>query len=296
VASLLLPSGHVQTRSRFHVLVVRADGRQLRRLSVPRWATRAAVTVVVVGTVTNAALLIDYARVRRDHGTVVATRDQLEERSRALEPMERRLAELRAEILGWDGLHAAILKGLGAERRATVGIGGPALAAPGGPSIAQLDALIAHVREESHRLRTLARVTREAGSVLAALPSRLPLRSALNSAFGLRPSPWTGAPEFHPGLDFAAAPGTPVKAPAPGTVRFAGAAAGYGTSVLLEHGHGVESRYGHLQTVAVSQGQRVERGQLIGLSGNTGRSTAPHLHYEVLVDGRPVDPRRLARE
>lgn len=286
----------MQTPARFNVLVVRADGRQLRRLSVPRWATRVAATVVIVGTVTNVALLIDYARVRRDHGTVIATRDQLEERSRALEPIERRLAELRDEILGWDALHAAILKPLGDERRASVGIGGPALAAPGGKAVDQVGRLLAHVRAESQRLRALARVTRETGSVLAALPSRLPLRGALNSGFGTRLSPWTGAPEFHAGLDLAAASGTPVKATAPGTVRFAGVAAGYGTSVVLEHGHGIESRYGHLRAISVARGQRVERGQPIGLSGNTGRSTAPHLHYEVLVDGRAVDPRRLARE
>ena len=268
----------------------------MRRLSVPRWATRVVVPVVVLGAVTNALIVADYIRVRSDHVTVIATRDRLEERSKAIEPIERRLAELRAEILGWDGLHAAILKPLGAERRATLGIGGPAIAAPGGKALDQIDALVAQAREESQRLRALARVTRETGTLLAALPSKLPLRSALNSGFGPRLSPWTGATEFHAGVDLAAAPGTPVKVTAPGTVRFAGVAAGYGTSVVIEHGQGVESRYGHLQSIAVSHGQRVERGQLIGLSGNTGRSTAPHLHYEVLVDGRPVDPRRLSRE
>jgi murein DD-endopeptidase MepM/ murein hydrolase activator NlpD len=282
--------------SRFNVLVVRADGRQLRRLSVPRWATRAAVVAGVACTIANVVLVTDYARVRRDHGTVMATRDQLEERARALEPMERRLAELRTEIVAWDGLHAAILKPLGGERYAASGIGGPALAAPGTHAVDQVDALLAHVREESRRLRALARVAKEAGSVLAALPSRLPLRAALNSAFGPRLSPWSGSPEFHAGVDLAARAGTPVKATAPGTVRVAGTTPGYGTLVALDHGHGVESRYGHLQSVSVSQGQRVERGQLIGLSGNTGRSTAPHLHYEVLVDGRSIDPRRIARD
>ncbi len=80
----------VQTPARFNVLVVRADGRQLRRLSVPRWATRVAATAVIVGTVTNVALLIDYARVRRDHGTVIATRDQLDRIAR-----ERLAADVR---------------------------------------------------------------------------------------------------------------------------------------------------------------------------------------------------------
>jgi murein DD-endopeptidase MepM/ murein hydrolase activator NlpD len=132
--------------------------------------------------------------------------------------------------------------------------------------------------------------------VLAALPSRLPLRGGLNSAFGPRLSPWTGLPEFHNGVDVAAAPGTPVKATGGGVVRFAGTAPGYGNTVLVDHGSGIETRYGHLQSVGVARGQRVERGQPIGLSGNTGRSTAPHLHYEVLVDGKPVDPRRFTRE
>jgi murein DD-endopeptidase MepM/ murein hydrolase activator NlpD len=145
-------------------------------------------------------------------------------------------------------------------------------------------------------LRALAHVTRETGGVLAALPPKLPLRSGINSPFGPRVSPWTGQPEFHAGVDLAAAAGTPVTATAGGVVKFAGAGDSYGQNVVLEHGSGVESRYGHLQKLTVVRGQRVERGQLIGLSGNTGRSTAPHLHYEVMVNGRPVDPRRLARE
>ena len=80
-----------------------------------------------------------------------------------------------------------------------------------------------------------------------------------------------------------------------GVVMVAGTAAGYGNTVWLDHGRGFETRYAHLDSIRVAKGQRVERGQPIGLSGNTGRSTAPHLHYEVLVDGRPVDPRRLIR-
>jgi murein DD-endopeptidase MepM/ murein hydrolase activator NlpD len=276
---------------RFNVLVVRADGRQYRRVSVPRWATRVAVSALVAGTVLNVALVVDYARIRRNQGDIAMVQERLDERVRRLEPMERRLGVLQDEVAAWDALHATILKPLGAERSTSGGVGGPP-----GNATDPLDALVAHVREETHRLRALARVAREAGNVLAALPAKLPLRSALNSGFGPRISPWTGAPEFHAGIDLAAAPGTPVKATAAGTVRVAGNAAGYGTTVLLEHGQGVETRYGHLESVAVARGQRVEAGQVIGRSGNTGRSTAPHLHYEVLVNGRPVDPRRIARE
>src|SRR5438876_9457859 len=119
----------MSTPARLDVLVVRADGRGIRRLSIPRWSTRVAATVVAVGHLATVALLADYARVRRDHSTMIASRDQIEERARTLEPMERRLSELRDEIVGWDALHAAILKPLGGERRASVGVGGPALAA-----------------------------------------------------------------------------------------------------------------------------------------------------------------------
>jgi murein DD-endopeptidase MepM/ murein hydrolase activator NlpD len=283
----------------FNVVVVRADGRGVRHLHVPRWTTRAAAGIVVAAALANVALLADYARVRRDHGSIAATRADVDARARALEPLERRLAELRAEVVGWDALHAAIAKPLGGASTAS-GVGGPALPVAGRSDapkpVDDVDALVALIRAEGQRLRALAGVARETGAVLAALPSKMPVRGKVNSGFGTRPSPWTGASEFHAGVDLAAAPGTPVAAAAPGTVRFAGSAAGYGTSVVLDHGRGIESRYGHLQRASVTRGQRVERGQTIGLSGNTGRSTAPHLHYEVLVDGRAVDPRRLARD
>ncbi|HYE90866.1 MAG TPA: M23 family metallopeptidase [Terriglobales bacterium] len=279
---------------RLQVLVVTGDGAGLRRFGVPRWAARAALAVAVVGVAGNVALALDYLSVRREHGALVATRDRLAAQAEAFAPIERRIAEVRAEMLTWDTLHAAIWRPLGAEQRmAGVGVGGPTTSAK---TPDPLELLLAHVRAESQRLRALARVTKETGRVLAALPSKWPVRGALNSGFGPRPSPWTGAPEFHAGVDLAARPGTPVSAPAPGTVRSAGAAAGYGVAVVVDHGHGIESRYGHLQSVSVARGQRVERGQQLGLSGNTGRSTAPHLHYEVLVDGRAVDPRRLARD
>jgi murein DD-endopeptidase MepM/ murein hydrolase activator NlpD len=278
--------------------VVRGDGRFVRWISVPRGLAKALVTVAALAAVANAGALLHYMSLYRHHTTLVATNDLLERDARALLPIKRRLAEVRDEMVAWDGLHVAVWKPLGGQQRASaLGIGGAALAAmKGAKALDEIDVLLAHVREESRRLRALAHVTRETGGVLAALPSRLPLRGGLNSAFGPRLSPWTGKPEFHSGIDLAAASGTPVKATAGGTVRFAGAAEGYGNSVIVDHGAGVESRYGHLQTVGVARGQRVERGQLLGLSGNTGRSTAPHLHYEVLVDGRPVDPRRLARE
>ncbi|MBM3221388.1 MAG: M23 family metallopeptidase [Candidatus Rokubacteria bacterium] len=280
-----------------NVLVVRGDGRFIRWISLPRGVAKLLLVVAVIGSIANVAALVHYASLYRHHATLVATNGILEENARVLAPLRRRLAEVREEMGTWDSLHAAVLKPLGGQPRGAAGVGGPALAIPkGGKTLDEIDVLLAHVREESRRLRTLGQMAREAGGVLAALPQRLPLRSGINSGYGPRLSPWTGRPEFHAGIDLAAGPGTPVQATQGGVVRFAGTAVGYGESVVIDHGAGIESRYGHLQKVAVSRGQRVERGQLIGLSGNTGRSTAPHLHYEVLVDGRPIDPRRVTRE
>ena len=287
----------VLDRSDLSVLVMRGDGRFVRWFSLPRWFARVLIGLAVIGGIANAAALYHYASLYRHHATLVATNDILVQNVSALPPIRRRLAEVRDEMVGWDALHAAVWKPLGRQPRSVSGVGGPALAlAHGGTSLDEVDVLLAHVREESRRLRALALVTRETGGFLASLPLKLPLRSAVNSSFGPRVSPWTGKVEFHAGVDLAAETGTPVKATGGGVVRFAGSADGYGLTVIVDHGDGIETRFGHLQRFAVSQGQRVERGQLLGLSGNTGRSTGPHLHYEVLLDGRPIDPKRLAKD
>jgi murein DD-endopeptidase MepM/ murein hydrolase activator NlpD len=279
-------------RSDLTVLVVRGDGRSVHWMSIPRRFAKTILTLAAIGVVVNGAALFHYVSLYREHASIVAANDYLERHASAVAPLRRRLGEVRDEMRTWERLHAEVLKSLGGQPRATpVGIGGP-----GRKARDEIDVLVAYVREESRRLQALAHATRETGDFLAALPARLPLRSALNSQFGPRLSPWTGEPELHSGIDLAANVGTPLKATTAGVVRFTGTSEGYGQTVFLDHGAGVESRYGHLQKISVTRGQRVERGQLIGHTGNSGRSTAPHLHYEVLVDGRPVDPRRLARE
>ena len=130
-----------------------------------------------------------------------------------------------------------------------------------------------------------------AGKVLATLPSRWPVRGAVNSEYGRRRSPWTQATEIHGGIDIGADRGTPVRAPAAGTVHHAGRASDFGIAVILDHGQDLRTIYGHLSRVAVKEGQRVERGDVIAYTGNTGRSTGPHLHYEIHVRGRAVNPR-----
>jgi murein DD-endopeptidase MepM/ murein hydrolase activator NlpD len=116
-----------------------------------------------------------------------------------------------------------------------------------------------------------------------------------SSGFGVRFDPFTRRPAFHSGLDFAGGFMTPVMSTGPGVVSFTGVRAGYGNTVEIDHGRGLKTRYAHLQTIAVRAGERVAVGQRIGGMGSTGRSTGPHLHYEVWVNGRAQNPDRFVR-
>jgi murein DD-endopeptidase MepM/ murein hydrolase activator NlpD len=124
-----------------------------------------------------------------------------------------------------------------------------------------------------------------------AVPSQRPVRDLVfSSPFGVRSDPFRGSAAMHSGLDLAGPMGTPVYATADGVVSRAGWANGYGNLVELNHGKGIETRYGHLSKILVRPGQRVKRGDLIAKMGSTGRSTGSHLHYEVRLDGRAVNP------
>jgi murein DD-endopeptidase MepM/ murein hydrolase activator NlpD len=122
----------------------------------------------------------------------------------------------------------------------------------------------------------------------------LPIDQHITSAFGWRPDPFTGESTFHKGVDVRAAYGQPVPVVADGRVVSAGPAGGYGLMVVVEHGSGIQTRYAHLSELDVHAGDRVSEGQDVGRVGQTGRSTGPHLHFEILADGRPVDPMQAA--
>ncbi len=127
--------------------------------------------------------------------------------------------------------------------------------------------------------------------VKVAIPSRMPLEGArLSSDFGMRMHPVIGGRRQHKGVDLASPSGTPVFATADGIVGRAERFSSYGNYVQIEHGAALETRYAHLSHIAVTQGQRVRKGDVIGLVGSTGRSTGPHLHYEVRVAGEAVNP------
>jgi murein DD-endopeptidase MepM/ murein hydrolase activator NlpD len=153
-----------------------------------------------------------------------------------------------------------------------------------------LDRLNAESETERMLQRHLAKFLEDRRSILAATPSLWPVRGWVTSGFGMRASPFGKGKKFHSGVDISTRRGTPVLAPAGGVVTFAGWEGGFGRMLAINHGHGIVTRYAHLQKIKVKLGQKVERGQAIGSVGNTGRSTGPHLHYEVLLSGVPTNP------
>jgi murein DD-endopeptidase MepM/ murein hydrolase activator NlpD len=132
-------------------------------------------------------------------------------------------------------------------------------------------------------------------NALADAPSLWPLDGRVTSSFGERQDPINGEGAFHSGIDISAAYGSPVRATADAEVASAEMANGYGREIVLNHGHDVETVYGHLSAIAVIQGQHVSRGQVIGYVGQSGRATGPHLHYEVRVHNVPVNPHKYLR-
>lgn len=126
--------------------------------------------------------------------------------------------------------------------------------------------------------------------LLACKPSIKPTEGILSSGFGNRESPFTGLPEFHSGLDIANHAGTPIWATADGVVSFVGQKGPMGNIIIVNHGHGIVTRYAHIEKALKKQGDQVKRGDVIALMGDSGRSTGPHVHYEVLINGVPVNP------
>jgi murein DD-endopeptidase MepM/ murein hydrolase activator NlpD len=169
-------------------------------------------------------------------------------------------------------------------------MGGPFVPLALDPRAGPFEALVSRAQASVVQLDRLRRVA-------SALPFGRPMPGDpdLTSGFGYRSDPFTRRPAMHTGLDFRAEHGAPVRAAAGGTVTAAERDGGYGNMVEIDHGNGVSTRYAHMASVAVSSGQSVEAGAVLGRAGSTGRSTGPHLHYETRVDGEAIDPQRFLR-
>jgi murein DD-endopeptidase MepM/ murein hydrolase activator NlpD len=217
----------------------------------------------------------------------------------AFVPIDQRLAAIEQRQLGFvvqvtrttsaeQARHSATLKRLGLRvPQANTGEGGPFIPYKGPmppPSEKAPAALFAALQESLDQWQA-------SRGLMTALPAGIPVNNVdLTSSYGFRYDPFTHRPAIHPGQDFRGAYGTPIMAAGVGRVIHAGWLAGYGKAVVIDHGYHLVSLYGHMSRVLVQDGQMVKRGDPLGQIGSTGRSTGPHLHFEVRLDGRSINP------
>ncbi len=198
------------------------------------------------------------------------------------EALVSRLWKLQLQITTQERRTQALAQVAGLELEdESLGMGG--LDPETGPTRDRLEIL-------ASRSVRLARMLDDVESQLQAIPSVVPAFGPISSRFGYRLDPLTGERSFHRGVDIDAEPGHIVRAAASGIVRVAGRKGALGNAVRLSHGAGLTTRYGHLSEILVEVGEEVEKGAVVGYVGRTGRATGYHLHFEVLVEGRPVDP------
>jgi murein DD-endopeptidase MepM/ murein hydrolase activator NlpD len=155
-----------------------------------------------------------------------------------------------------------------------------------------LEALGQEINSRERSFRELKDLLEAKRSVLASTPTIWPVRGTITAGYGYRLSPFTGQREMHEGLDIAAPYGTPIVAAADGVVSFVGPLASFGNVVFVNHGHGFTTFYAHASSFRVKEGQQVKRGQIVAYVGTSGRTTGPHVHYEVQVNGAAVNPLR----
>jgi len=270
----------------------RARFRQFRVSSRLLWGMGASFGLAVVLGVTFSILWVRSIRRNREVTAILAENSDL--RSRAaltntrLESIEKLLADFEDRTR-----RLSIVAGLSAVRDPGTGGVGGLTAVPVNPADSVESGLSEAGRRGallSSRLKLVEKKLFLQADQLALTPSIVPAAGVLTAGFGARPDPFTSHSEFHTGIDISTPAGNRVVAPASGTVVRVGWDKGYGRFLEIAHGYGVTTLYGHLQTARVAEGQRVKRGDLVGLVGATGRSTGPHLHYEVHTDGKPVNP------
>jgi murein DD-endopeptidase MepM/ murein hydrolase activator NlpD len=262
----------------------RAKFRKLRVSSALLWSAGSAVAVVFAASVLFATVYFVSARRDRQYRQTIVENERLKS---SAEKMTSRLAQLSQKLDEFESRthKLAILAGL--PTLADAGRGGRGGALP--PFDAYSD-LVGRGQSLDGRLSALERKITHQNFLLASTPSIEPVKGLVTCGYGERSDPFSGEPAFHTGIDISSQRGHGVVAAAQGTVVRAGWVNGYGQCVEIAHGMGLRTLYGHLDEIKVFEGQRVERGEAIGIVGMTGRSTGPHLHYEVRLDNRAVNP------
>jgi murein DD-endopeptidase MepM/ murein hydrolase activator NlpD len=258
-----------------------------------KWVLGATVgfTVILAGILSHYTwITVEVAELRRLRGENTALRAENE-------TYKKKAGNLEATVLMLQSTSAKLGVMMGLEKSLpepqVAGVGGLSSRETTAPSLDaehSMQSMEKTVHELTTKFSRLESHLQDQRLLLASTPSIWPVRGYLSGGFGNRTDPFTGLRDFHPGLDISTPVGTKVIAPADGVVIFCGVKGGYGNAMVVDHGYGVVTRYAHLASFGVRPGQRVRRGDVIAYVGNTGRSTAPHLHYEVWVNDTSQNP------
>jgi len=282
-------------RKRFYIMLVarNAEG-ELLKIPVPMHYLYVFVAGALIGMLTLTGILGSYTRM------LVKTQkfNDLRNEQTALQKQYKQLEQIAQD----NELQAQSLSSLASEVSTLYGLKpDPAFRDddPASASWQQLDALRSSAMNGTASLGISMGEVRDTSlrdwMRLAAAPTLWPVMGRISGSFGERIDPFSGEGAFHRGVDISAEYGTRIIAPADGIVRFADFMNGYGRAVMIDHGNGVSTLYGHMSGFAVTPGQYVRRGDAVGYVGQSGRSTGPHLHYEVRLFNTPVNPSRYLR-
>ena len=277
---------------------------KLHKIRLPTYAVHVLLAFSVVGIVTVTALVDSYARMLlkvSNYNNLRTEREALKIQYRTLENV---VGQTNTKLNSLQSLAAevALTYGFGEARRPRFPQAVLALATQSNSTVessyrASLYAFNLMKTAALNPSADLFALGFSSGLYFdrSTIPSVWPVRGQITAGFGQRLDPLSGEGAFHAGLDIAAAYGTKVECAADGIVFHAGPDAGYGNEVLIDHGYGITTKYGHLSKIYVVVGQEVKRGQIIGAVGMTGKATGPHLHYEVHVHDTPVNPMKYLR-
>ncbi|MFN7975900.1 MAG: M23 family metallopeptidase [Acidobacteriota bacterium] len=282
-------------RKRFTIIVVPEGRATARRARVPYLAFIPVILVTLATFYGVGVLFFQREMIARQHKQALEIAEEnaaLKRQNTVLSAQAEKLAGQVQDLARRTERFQTAL-GFDSALGATSGVGGPSVfddSFTGRLHLADLD----HLRHETTVLHAnvdkVEQILKDRSELLATVPSIAPVQGDISSDFGSRFDPITGSRAYHTGLDISTDRGTPVRATADGVVLESGYVTGYGLSVDLKHGYGFTTRYAHLLSLKVREGQRVRKGDIIGVVGSTGRSTGYHLHYEVRIKDDPVDP------
>ncbi|PYX98409.1 MAG: M23 family peptidase [Acidobacteria bacterium] len=288
-------------RKRFYILfVARDDDGQLRKIPIPVHYLYVFVVGAAIGFLSLTGIASSYARMLLKvsrYNELRTEKEDLRNRYSRLEQVAKE-RDIQVASLGSLASEVSALYGLKSEPLVTA-TSEQFQDADVSSSLDQLFALkstaLSGAATIGISLGLSKNVTTADWLRASAAPNLWPVEGQVTGSFGERIDPFNGEGAFHSGVDISAGFGQPVMAPADGVVVFADFMGGYGRAIVLDHGHGITTRYGHLANFAVISGQRVQRGDTLGYVGLSGRSTGPHLHYEVRINDTPVNPHKYLR-